>query len=268
MKGGEIEMGIGISERACAELENCERTVARCTQCGEIAGEGEKCDECSKVRIARNQPQPDTFAGCRLPAEQVKTSPRWKSGAAPAAAIAGATEKERGQEKQEAVEMKKYDCANPAKNPQCSGVTAKPGGLCRSCGIRAGKAAKAGVSGAPRTGRFKCASGCGEPVGRDGAYCTGCAGLAGERKPAPGGNRGGGAAEPREIALTSGATVPRPRAVAPPTMPPGAAEGPGPLTAAVCDFVAACYRASDRVEASLVLEHRQMTIQVKFALPN
>jgi hypothetical protein len=36
---------------------------------------------------------------------------------------------------------------------------------------------------------------------------------------------------------------------------------------ALVDFFAECGKASDRVEASLVLEKRQLSITVKFALP-
>jgi hypothetical protein len=46
-----------------------------------------------------------------------------------------------------------------------------------------------------------------------------------------------------------------------------ASQGPGPLTMALVDFFAECGKASRRVEASMVLEGREMTVQVKFALP-
>jgi hypothetical protein len=248
VKDGEIEMGTRHdggptidNVMLAAIAENTARAVARCPRCDDIAGEGEKCAECAKVRIARNQPQPTGMAELRKAGFGIRdsgsgrkeTSPRWKSGVAPAAA----TVKEQGQEKQEAVEMKKYDCANPAKNPQCSGTCGKEGGLCRSCGIRAAKAAVTNVSKDPRTSRFQCASGCGETVKRDGAYCPGCAALkTGNQKLAPGGNR-------------------------------GSAE-PGLVTMAVCDLVAAAARISNRVEASIVLEQRELSVSVKFALPN
>jgi hypothetical protein len=44
-------------------------------------------------------------------------------------------------------------------------------------------------------------------------------------------------------------------------------DGPGPLTMAVCDFFAACAHASDRVEATLLMERRAVTVTVKFQLP-
>jgi len=59
-----------LSGKRAASLEDSQRAVARCPRCGEIAGEGEKCVECAKVRIARNTPRAaeTAAAACRLPA--------------------------------------------------------------------------------------------------------------------------------------------------------------------------------------------------------
>lgn len=122
----------------------------------------------------------------------------------------------------------KFPCRNPSGNPNCGGTCGLKGGLCLSCGIRAGKqrgeSRRAGTSDEPR------------------AANSAAGPLATVSAPAP------------------GSWLPAP-AVA-------AGESPGPLTMAVCDFFAECARVSERVEASLVLERRQVTVTVKFALPN
>jgi len=122
----------------------------------------------------------------------------------------------------------KFPCRNPSNNPKCGGTCGLEGGLCLSCGIRAGKqrgeSRRAGTSDEPR------------------AANSAAGPLATVSAPAP------------------GSWLPAP-AVA-------AGESPGPLTMAVCDFFAECARVSERVEASLVLERRQVTVTVKFALPN
>jgi len=44
--------------------------------------------------------------------------------------------------------MQTYPCSNPNQNQNCRGRTAKKGGLCRSCGIKAAKARKVASAGA------------------------------------------------------------------------------------------------------------------------
>lgn len=51
--------------------------------------------------------------------------------------------------------MPKYPCPNPNRNPGCGQTTAKKDGLCRSCGIRAGKARQSPGSTPPRPAAAK-----------------------------------------------------------------------------------------------------------------
>ena len=125
----------------------------------------------------------------------------------------------------------KFPCRNPSGNPNCGGTCGLKGGLCRSCGIRAGK-----QRGEPRAALSLAVM---PPTTPPPAAAT--------KVPGP----------PAAAASACRAA----------SQQASAAEA-GPLTMAVCDFFAACVRASERVEASLVLERRQVTVTVKFALPN
>jgi hypothetical protein len=120
----------------------------------------------------------------------------------------------------------------------------------------------------PAGGKFPCRNPVGNPkcagtCGKEGGLCRSC-----------GIRRGKGSDGPRATSREPGMSLARPPAVVSPApasrLPiPAVAvgDGPGPLTMALADFFAECGKASRRVEASMVLEGREMTVQVKFALP-
>ena len=243
-----------------AAAENARRSVATCTRCGEIPGEGEKCVECAKVRIARNQPRPDTFAGCRLPAARLATSREPRAANKPPA-LPG----DNGTSAKEKEHMdKRHECASGCGEP-----VAKEGAYCPDCAAITGGGRGRAASREPRAASQAKAGGgkhpCRNPSGNP--HCAGTCGKAG------GLCRSCGIREGKKAVygVTPGlpATIP----AAPPELGKlpapanAAAEGPGPLTMAVCDFFAACARASDRVEATLLMERRAVTVTVKFQLP-
>jgi hypothetical protein len=49
---------------------------------------------------------------------------------------------------------------------------------------------------------------------------------------------------------------------------PPAADAPGPLTLAVCNFFGEVARASDHIEARMTLDRRKLSITVELALPD
>jgi hypothetical protein len=150
-----------------------------CGACGKYPGTSPDCPRCRRIlqmqRLASEgrdlttgEPAPDYAQKCRrcgvrTPREGkylcsacrdrvVKRKPKQEVQTindVPKIPVGGVAAAERinepAQGKQEVIVMKKYDCGNPSKNPKCSGTTTKPGGLCRSCGIRAGKAARTGA---------------------------------------------------------------------------------------------------------------------------
>ena len=183
----------------------------------------------------------------------------------------------------------KFPCRNPAGNPKCSGTCGKEGGLCRSCGIRQDKgsdgprAASRGPRAASDEPRAWWCPGCmRRKVAAKGLFCPECLAKAPTREQMLAVSRQVAAkglfcpeclakaptreqmlAVSRPMGIVAGLN-PESRIPAP-AVP--ASQGPGPLTMALVDFFAECGKASRRVEASMVLEGREMTVQVKFALP-
>ena len=246
---------------------------ARCTRCGDTLGQGLTCVECAKARLAANQPKargmaslrpPPRTAGTGNPPDGKTQTPRMRGDHEP-----GAEEREMakvhkcasgcgeavpregdycagcraigdgGGRKPQAAGGGRYRCRNPLNNPKCSGTTGRDGGLCRSCGIRAGK--RRGEPPAKPGGRASDAPPA-KPEGRAPAAPALATGL------------------PATVASAAMAGVPV-------VVKPAAGEGPGPLTMALCDFFAEAAKVSKRVEASLVMEDRVLEVNVKFKLP-
>jgi len=215
-----------------------------CSRCGEAEGTGLACVECAKVRIARNQPRTDdvwTTRTGKQPAMDGITNilPAGTGGEKNGKAKQGGTDMRLPMRKPgEGMPPLRQEKPGPTRGrgrPRGSGH--RPVSLCPDCGVRT-------------SGPWRCRK---------------CAGIA-RRKAGAASPEPGAASEDRRL-VRAAAPAPAPLRAVVPAPGPAAADAPGPLTLAVCNFFGEVARASDHIEARMVLDRRKLSITVELALP-
>ena len=238
-----------------------------CNRCGEAEGTGLACVVCAQVRIARNQPRTDDI---------------WTTRTGKQPAMDGITNLLRGSKDKETtmrLPMRKpgeplppLRREEPEEAPRGStrgpgrprGTGHRPEAKCPDCGAKvSGPWRCRKCSGLARRGKAIARRRAGSPPAalEAGPHGDGEGDPATPPAPRPG-RMAGIAMQPIAKGGEGWMAVPTT-----PTLPVGT-DAPGPLTLAVVNFFGEVARASDHIEARMVLDRRKLSITVELTLPS